>query len=76
MEVIFMKHIYKEIANGLTFGMLLSMSIYLLVVIVSMFIDMTVTMGLMLEGMFLVLTAIPLNVGIISGLEMKANEEE
>ena len=71
-----MKHIYKEIANGLTFGMLLSMSIYLLVVIVSMFIDMTVTMGLMLEGMFLALTAIPLNVGIISGLEMKANEEE
>ena len=70
-----MKHIYKEIANGLTFGMLLSMSIYLLVVIVSMFIDMTVTMGLMLEGMFLALTAIPLNVGIISGLEMKANEE-
>ena len=71
-----MKHIYKEIANGLTFGMLLSMSIYLLVVIVSMFIDMTVTMGLMLEGMFLALTAIPLNVGIISGLEMKVNEEE
>ena len=71
-----MKHIYKEIANGLTFGMLLSMSIYLLVVIVSMFIDMTVTMGLMLEGMFLALTAIPLNVGVISGLEMKANEEE
>ena len=71
-----MKHIYKEIANGLTFGMLLSMSIYLLVVIVSMFIDMTVTMGLMLEGMFLALAAIPLNVGIISGLEMKANEED
>ena len=71
-----MKHIYKEIANGLTFGMMLSMSIYLLVVIVSMFIDMTVTMGLMLEGMFLALTAIPLNVGIISGLEMKVNEEE
>ena len=71
-----MKHIYKEIANGLTFGMLLSMSIYLLVVIVSMFIDMTVTMGLMLEGIFLALTAIPLNVGVISGLEMKANEEE
>ena len=70
-----MKHIYKEIANGLTFGMLLSMSIYLFVVIVSMFIDMTVTMGLMLEGMFLALTAIPLNVGIISGLEMKAEEE-
>ena len=70
-----MKHIYKEIANGLEFGMLIAMSIYWFVMAISLFIDIEIAKGLMLEGVLLSL-AVPLNVLLVSSLEMKANEEE
>ena len=70
-----MRNIYKEIANGLEFGMLIAMGIYWFVVAVSLFIDMEITKGLMLEGVLLSL-AVPLNVLLVSSLEMKAEEED
>ena len=70
-----MRNIYKEVANGLEFGMLIAMSIYWFVAAVSLFIDIEITKGLMLEGVLLSL-AVPLNVLLVSSLEMKAEEED
>ena len=70
-----MKKIYKEIANGIELGTMLAISIYTVVVIITMLFSMDIAKGLILEALLLSI-CIPVNVCIMTTFEIKAENEE